>query len=1464
MPNPRLYPKLSNQAIVQSKGFDPSIPSPLSQAYSRRMIEQQLADQKLKDMSLSPLDKAVAGLEAVAMAGSAMFEAIQQAPKLLQGEDAYAQAIGKRMYQPRLQPEKSMEYLGDTMDFIDRLQTEYKLPPIIPELAGFQPLMSAATQQATQGAKRGALQAGMAVERALDKPVTNIMNRGGFGAQMLGSFNTQPAQVIKPKGGNWQTGSIQNAVSPLRRKVATENIANYTPEQAQQMEQSGRFAKNDAINNWVDRNLTNYLKNEMATPQDPVRLLLDRRRGEIEAKFVKDQERAQRIADRAANEPDPRRQANLNRQSQQMLQEATFDRETALSSMFPIKPEDLSYEAEPSTLLQRTEKGFPEQGMATSPEGKAFENIADEIIFQEKAKDYQQAEQNKKAWSDLSDQFVARLDKLREGAIKKLIDAGASPGDARTVVQRMSHEDLANVMGDEGFNELRRQTAEAATKLKPELGNTIQDNPWISKVDPETSIYGLSKAGANSLNLDHVIDVLQQDMAEGRITPDQLNKVSMEQAIRRTQEYDMEQAKKMREAAIKNQEGFPVHKEYPEGYKWVELKTPEALTELPPTHQLEPYESKVHGGTAYRVVNKETGMKGEGFKTPERATQEFLKEHSEERLAEALKYEGDTMGHCVGGYCPDVLEGRSRIYSLRDARGEPHVTVEVAPTQYAPRWEKVKPYLESAREQVMKDRMANGLPLTDQYENEIERLVEAYASKMALENTPPEIRQIKGKQNAAPKADYLPYVQDFVKSGQWSDVGDLKNTGLYKIDKDFLGATSAFMPEAEDIKHLKMPQREEALMKAIEAGDLPESGYATRGEWEEAIRKHGSPTIGEVDDELLRQLQPPVEGMKRGGKVHISDNPDTMMMELEDQKFQVGGIVDKAVRLAKAAKAAEMKQAMKASEALAKIEGKRLNITQADRTKVGQGFLGGPGFSGLQLQEGPHKDVGAVWGVKNVGTAKTMLGGFKDPLGKEYFTTMIGSPTQHQSNQMVFDKLYNQFKAEAKKGNLDPELHQKINARLAAAVDKDGNPIFPPDVDILDKNFKKQATTFDQRAVAGNVIGGTGVGGKKGQIIDYDKIIRETTDPFLLDAPSGSLGYRLWTPSGEIIERPDLHPAFPAIATGEDLGVEFTPAAQDILMEPWVQNIRETKGRNPGYMDWTRGRPPSVEVTEDILTNLQKSGNKTGGLIKVKRKAGGGIIKKAIQAAGKAAEAVAPATKRLEMSFKDVTKPIPELTEAAQKLKAGKLSREEYEALVNQHKPVAPYSFVPQPATAEDATRALNSAKREKFGKTKDIPAGTPAGLRLDIPAYKEHGVWVNSVHPEDMPTAYTNVSSVTNAEMIMPEDKALSVATREANKSPFAVIKGGWNPITEEEAVAKATEYLNHPDWVQVGIDPERHGYYYNRATMEPIVKADEVIQIGPLVLAKNPVTAPKEAFKYARGGAITANDLILTERPL
>jgi hypothetical protein len=604
--------------------------------------------------------------------------------------------------------------------------------------------------------------------------------------------------------------------------------------------------------------------------------------------------------------------------------------------------------------------------------------------------------------------------------------------------------------------------------------------PWIQKLAPEEKLYGFRMTPDaptfDDLGFNHIVDVLREDVATGRIRPEQLSKVSMEQAVRRAHEYDMQKLEEMRKAQLKLDEGLPTYKEYPEGFRWQELR------------------------------------------------------HADDAATEAaLKYEGKTMGHCVGGYCPDVLEGRSRIYSLRDAKGEPHVTVETNPGNFDDVWNKLTP-----EEQAVVRKGAGSWAGDDEL---FESMKQAFPDKA---NIPEKIIQIKGKGNAKPKEDYLPFVQDFVKSGNWSDIKDFKNTGLIREGNQIM-------------------------------------------------------TPAEHADWLLKQLDVPPEGMKRGG-VAISNNPDAMMLELNNQKMAGGGLA----KLGKGVKAALKAdpETMKASEALGRIEGRPLVITQADRTKVGEGFLGGPGFSSLQLTEPEYRAAEAAWGVKNAGTAKMILGGAKKAGDKPVFTTMIGSPTQHQSNQMVFDKLYGDFKKAAKKGELPTELRDKINDRLVKAVDKEGNPVFPSDIDILDKKFKDIANTFDRRSIAGHLIGGVQVGGKKGQIIDYDKIIRETTDPALIDVPSGSLGNRLFTLSGGIIDRPDLHPAFPTILQGEDLGLSFSPVAKDILMRDFIQKTMREKGRKPGYMDFTRGHPPSQLITEDILTEMQKLGLKEGGAVK--------------------------------------------------------------------------------------------------------------------------------------------------------------------------------------------------------------------------------------------------------------------------
>lgn len=240
------------------------------------------------------------------------------------------------------------------------------------------------------------------------------------------------------------------------------------------------------------------------------------------------------------------------------------------------------------------------------------------------------------------------------------------------------------------------------------------------------------------------------------------------------------------------------------------------------------------------------------------------------------------------------------------------------------------------------------------------------------------------------------------------------------------------------------------------------------------------------------------------------------------------------------------------------------------------------------------------------------------------------------------------------------------------------------------------------------------------------------------------------------------------------------------------------------------------------------------------------------EAAPKLFPSIEPATSRLTMSFKDVTERVPELEEAAGKLQRGEITAADYDAAVNRYKPVLPYEEAPAPTTEEAMRAALKESQQEQIGAPRALPEGTPVGLRLDIPAYTRHGAWVVTVH-EPGPVSgvgpvigYDSVAAVRNARFEVGERAALAIAGGK-KKGTIAKVKGEWLPMTPEQAKAAADAALADPAWRQVGMDPERHSYFYDRATMEPVVTADEVIQIGPLVLAKNPKYAPKSDFLFA-----------------
>ena len=215
---------------------------------------------------------------------------------------------------------------------------------------------------------------------------------------------------------------------------------------------------------------------------------------------------------------------------------------------------------------------------------------------------------------------------------------------------------------------------------------------------------------------------------------------------------------------------------------------------------------------------------------------------------------------------------------------------------------------------------------------------------------------------------------------------------------------------------------------------------------------------------------------------------------------------------------------------------------------------------------------------------------------------------------------------------------------------------------------------------------------------------------------------------------------------------------------------------------------------------------------------------------------------------------IPALETAAQGIKEGTVTKEQYNKLVNKLKPVTPYTEVPSPATQADMERGLTSDKVERIGvPSETLKAGDPVGLRLDIPAYANHGVWVVSVHEQEAGYAagksigYESVAAVTKPTFGVVEKAALAIAGGKP-KATIAVMKGDWKPVTPKQASATAKMAMKNDNWVQVGMDPTRHAYFYDRENMEPVVSADEAVQIGPLVLAKNPVYGKKSDFAFSK----------------
>lgn len=490
-----------------------------------------------------------------------------------------------------------------------------------------------------------------------------MLAKAGLGKGALGALG---AGVIKNKGGNWLEGSVEGALSGLKRNSVSnvnriEKVSE-NPEAIRELWRSyvrkpvgdtlgfpewvvkhrpdlaGDVVRADpapyALNNWIDKQLTRYVKNEMATPEDPIRALAERGVLHIAPETVNPN-----IADAAGR----------------MRQLADgFVRVPGLNT--------------------------PGQVMGETPLARTWENISDTAI-------------------------------------------GTQP-----------------------------------VSVRKKYESQLESSPWMAKLPEDTLVHHFNRS--DSIGFNHLIDELSNAINPESGLPrellfpaNRLDKVSVPQAVERVakiNEWRAAMAKAAKKAAA---EGIPVRKEYPEGYKWLDV--PDTADE------------KAHNFAT------ECGLEG-GWCT---------------QSAEKAKMYGS--------------EGGGRLHILTGPDGSAHVQIHTRPVArktYTNAFGNSREYDDFADYLSRVPELGGDLRgLVEDYGGDFNKLfvqaedptlldkflakhypdyAEEYKKTLLPEDSGWEINEIKGKQNRAPNPEYLPFVQDFVKSEKWSDVGDLHNTGL--------------------------------------------------------------------------------------------------------------------------------------------------------------------------------------------------------------------------------------------------------------------------------------------------------------------------------------------------------------------------------------------------------------------------------------------------------------------------------------------------------------------------------------------------------------------------------------------------------------------------------------------------------------------------------------------------------------
>jgi len=504
---------------------------------------------------------------------------------------------------------------------------------------------------------------------------------------------------------------------------------------------------------------------------------------------------------------------------------------------------------------------------------------------------------------------------------------------------------------------------------------------------------------------------------------------------------------------------------------------------------------------------------------------------------------------------------------------------------------------------------------------------------------------------------------------------------------------------------------------------------------------------------------------KRGGKVHISDNPDAMMMELSDRKFAGGGAIAKMLERAAPKTISEIRaiaerMAPQVTGEVSGVAGKsnkqfmrekslpvdiRVDTPMPDpemvdlakhKGKVMIGIKGDPTVTNQTLHKvgdielespspqhggplyGQGKDIfwasglGPAQGVQNL--AKEASQEYNAPVLGNY--VMMG-PDSYYYAQHLADANLN---AIAKSG-MTPEQIEKLNEliRKGGPLSKGPRPNFETVEDIgnaymqmqMDPKLRKHFNQLMMKPTLSEEIG----------IPRGQDIAHAITEPSLRNLEIGVTGKSI----GEM--RPDQpldyssHPTYSHDIPGSFLGTSPYPVPYELSFPDTVKAVRANPKQAPqefGSFGMVGPRQPIDQQLIDEIGEYQKqmkalTGKKDGGEVSM---AGGGSASKALEAMIAEAPELAHTIRGL---FKSEA---PELSGLIDKLKVPE--RQSVIPMPNRWFTKPEENPHVQPLV--EKVLQANNMKREDFHSGAFIDPKT--GLVLDNQIHKDVGVAIDPI----------------------------------------------------------------------------------------------------------------------------------------